>query len=391
MRVLSLFDGCAGARQALDNLDVDCKYYASELDKYAIEVALKNYPDIVQLGDVTKLNESNLPKDVDLMIAGFPCQSLSVAKRQKESGLEKGQSTLFWECVRVLNLVKPKYFILENVASMKNSDRDRISEVLGVEPVMINSALLTAQSRKRYYWVGKLNGGIYETVPIAQPEDRGIILHDILEDPNDHADRLKSYCITATYQRACPKDYFNHGQRQLIFLGGVGSKDWAKDGKKLSRNYPQGNRVYSSGGKSVTLSANGGGLGGKTGLYEVSQEKYNQLLLYYGRSEEGKKARKEHKQTTGKDGGDRSLKSREWCVKQDQSKSPCLTSSTDARILETQECVVRKLTPLECERLQGMRDSYSEGVSNTQRYKMIGNGFMIPVVEYLIKNSVLMV
>ncbi|NQY58429.1 DNA (cytosine-5-)-methyltransferase [Cognatishimia sp.] len=387
VRVLSLFDGCAGARQALDSLGIRClsTYFASEIDKYAKEAAVKNYPDIHYLPDVTKLDESNLPNHIDLMIGGSPCQSFSIAKRQKESGLEKGKSTLFWEYVRILNIVKPKVFILENVASMKNIDKDKISEVLGVNPVMINSSLLTAQSRKRYYWVGKLRQDLtYETIPIEQPLDEGIILHDILEDPNDYSDRLKSYCVTATYQRACPKDYFNHGQRQLIFMGGVGSKDWAKDGKNLSRNYPQGSRVYSSLGKAVTLSANAGGIGGKTGMYEINQEKYNQLLMYYGRSEEGKLARKKHKEENGKDGGSRDSNSREWTIKQDQSKSPCVTSSTDARILQTQECVVRKLTPIECERLQGMKDNYTEGVSNTQRYKMIGNGFTIPVISYLL-------
>lgn len=390
IRVLSLFDGCAGARQALDNLGIRVPgtYFASEIDKYAREIALKNYPDIHYLSDVTQLNKSNLPNRIDLMIGGSPCQSLSIAKRQKESGLEKGQSTLFWEYVRVLNIVKPKFFILENVASMKNVDRDRISEILGIEPIMINSSLLTAQSRKRYYWVGKLHGDSYKQVSISQPQDSNIILHDILENPDDYADRLKSYCVTATYQQACPRDYFDHSQRQLIFMGGITGRDWAKDGKNLSRNYPQGNRVYSSLGKSVTLSASGGGIAGKTGMYEVDQEKYNQLLLYYGRSEQGKLARKKHKKETGKDGGSRDSDNREWTIKQDQSKSPCLTSSTDARILQTQECVVRKLTPIECERLQGMKDNYTEGVSNTQRYKMVGNGFTIPVIEHIIKSFI---
>jgi DNA (cytosine-5)-methyltransferase 3A len=257
-KVLSLFDGCAGARQALDNLGIDCDYYASEIDKYAIQIALKNYPEIIQLGDITKLNENNLPNNIDLLIGGSPCQSLSVAGRQKESGLEAGKSVLFWEYIRILNLVKPKYFVLENVASMKNADRDRISEIIGVEPIKINSALLTAQTRKRYYWTNIPN--------ITQPDDKGILLKDILESGD--TDKLKSYCITATYQRACKTDYLKFSMRQMVFNN-------------------------------------------------------NNL---------------------------------------------------------------RKLTPIECERLQGMKENYTSGVSDTQRYKMIGNGFTIPVIEHILKH-----
>jgi DNA-cytosine methyltransferase len=315
MRILSLFDGCAGARQALDNLGIDCTYYSSEIDSFAIQIALKNYPDIIQLGDITKLDESNLPNEIDLLIGGSPCTSLSIAKRQKESGLEKGESMLFWEYVRVLKLVKPKYFILENVASMKKTDKDKISEILGVKPITINSSLLTAQLRKRHYWTN---------IPdLQQPEDLNIKLQDVLEDPDDLALDKKSYCVTATYSRASPRDYFNYGQRQLVF--------------------------------------------------------------YYGRSLEGKNNRRLFKKVHGIDGGARNNKNREWVLKENQDKSPCLTSSTDARILDIAEEHWRKLTPIECEKLQGMRSNYTEGVSDTQRYKMIGNGFTIPVIEHLIK------
>ena len=327
MRVLSLFDGCGMCYQALKEAGIQVsKYYASEVDKFAIQIANKNHPDIIQLGDITLLDEAKLLElgEIDLICAGFPCTSLSIAARQKESGLEKGQSTLFYEALRVLNTVKPKYFLIENVASMKHSDRDKITEALGVEPIMINSALVTAQSRKRYYWTNIPN--------VTQPEDRGILLKDVLD--SGFTERHKSLCVTATYARVCPNDYFLHANRQMIFtkpvfLGGIEGRDWAKDGKKLSRNYPQGSRVYSVEGKSVTLSANGGGKGAKTGLYEMKELIANEL-----------------------------------------------------------KPIVRRLSTLECERLQGLPEGYTKGVSETQRYRMIGNGFTVPVISHILRGII---
>lgn len=312
--VLSLFDGCAGARQALDNLRIPCTYYASEIDKFAIKVAKENYPDIIQLGDITKLNIDNLPRDIDLVIGGSPCQSLSNAARLKGSGLENGKSKLFWEYVRVLNLVKPRYFVLENVASMKKIDRDMISDILGVEPVLIDSAMVTAQHRKRLYWC---NFEIPEIVPID------IELQSVLQNPDDFADRQKSYCLTATYQGACEKDYLVKGQRQMIY--------------------------------------------------------------YYGRSDKGKLSRSEFKKNNGKDGGKRGKAFREWILRND-NKTAAITCNPDVRV--GFGAGLRKLTPIECERLQGMKDNYTGSVSNTQRYKMIGNGFTIPVIEHILRGLI---
>lgn len=317
MRVLSLFDGCGMCYQALKEAGIQVsRYYASEIDKFAMQIANKNHPNIIQLGDITLLDEAKLLElgEIDLICAGFPCTSLSIAARQKESGLEKGQSTLFYEALRVLSTVKPKYFLIENVASMKHSDRDKITEALGVEPIMINSALVTAQSRKRYYWTNIPN--------VTQPEDRGILLKDVLD--SGFTERHKSLCVTASYHKVCPNDYFLFGNRQMIFtkpvfLGGVPSKNHTK-------GYGQGNRVYSVEGKSVTLSANGGGKGAKTGLYEMKELVTNEL-----------------------------------------------------------KPIVRRLSTLECERLQGLPEGYTEGVSETQRYRMIGNGFTVPVISHILR------
>jgi site-specific DNA-cytosine methylase len=149
----------------------------------------------------------------------------------------------------------------------------------------------------------------YKKIDIKQPEDKGIVLKDIIESGD--TERLKSYCITATYSRACPEDYFNHGQRQLIFKKPVRVGHYNKGG--------QGDRIYSVDGKSVCLSANGGGRGAKTGLYEVKE-------------------------------------------------------------------LVRKLTPIECARLQGYPDLYCSGISNSQAYKCYGNSFTVPVIEHLLKH-----
>lgn len=211
MKVLSLFDGIAGAREALNNIGITPSLYlASEIDKYAIQVATKNYSDIQEIGDITKLWAKNLPKDLYLIIGGSPCQDLSIAKQGRQ-GLKGARSSLFWHYVRLIRTCKPKYFILENVASMKKVDKDIISQAVGVEPIMINASLLTAQNRKRLFWVGKLVNGKYEQVLINQPDDKGILLKDILQDNAEVDNRMttkqgKSFVLTASYDGAILKN-----------------------------------------------------------------------------------------------------------------------------------------------------------------------------------------
>jgi len=257
MKILSLFDGISGCRQALKELNIDCQYYASEIDKYAIQVAKVNHPDIVHIGDVKQVGKYN---NIDLLIGGSPCQDLSIAKKDRK-GLQGDRSSLFYEYLRILNETKPKYFILENVASMSKESQEIITkELFNIEPIMINSALLTAQNRKRLYWVGKLIDGEYKQVKIEQPEDRKIYLKDIIEE--GVVDRDKSYCIDANYHKGGNlKSYFEKGRRQLVFNKPVRLGHFNKGG--------QGDRVYSEESKSVCLSANGGGRGAKTGLYKI--------------------------------------------------------------------------------------------------------------------------
>lgn len=335
MKVLSLFDGISVAQQALKELGINCEYYASEIDKYAISITQKNFPDTIQLGNVVGLKVDFQP---DLLIGGSPCQDLSIAKKNRE-GLAGSRSGLFWEYVRILKETKPKYFVLENVNSMPKEAKQTITEALGVDPIMINAALVSAQNRKRLFWTNIPN--------IKQPEDRGILLKDILE--NGDCDRLKSYCIDANYHKGADwKQYKEKGRRQLIRVGYLNQGG-------------QGDRIYSPEGKSVNLSANGGGRGAKTGLYAVGVAS----RTYPRYKQEGVQRTKQIE------------------VRNDEKANAMTSVSGDSMVM--QNTVIRKLTPLECERLQSLPDNYTEGVSNTQRYKALGNAFNCEVIKHILR------
>ena len=182
MIVLSLFDGISCGQVALERLGIKVeKYYASEIEPSAIAITQYNFPNTIQLGDVTKLTEEQLLNlgPIDLLIGGSPCTDLSNYKyyMQDSTGLEGDQSRLFYEYVRIKNIVKPKYFLLENVASMKEKWRDVMSEIMGCEPIMINSSLVCAAERKRLYWTNIPN--------VTQPEEKNIVLKDIVLDIKD--------------------------------------------------------------------------------------------------------------------------------------------------------------------------------------------------------------
>jgi DNA (cytosine-5)-methyltransferase 3A len=172
MNILSLFDGMSCGQIALERVGIKVdNYFASEIDKHAIKVTQTNYLNTIQLGDITKINGKDLPK-IDLLIGGSPCVSFSCSGKQK--GFNDDRGKLFFEYVRLLKECNPRYFIFENVASMKREYRDIITEHLGVNPIEINSSLVSAQNRRRLYWVN-IQG-------IQQPEDKKINLIDILED-----------------------------------------------------------------------------------------------------------------------------------------------------------------------------------------------------------------
>jgi DNA (cytosine-5)-methyltransferase 3A len=336
MKILSLFDGVSCARLALEanEIKVD-KYYASEIDKYAVKVTQTNRPDTIQIGDVKEVENvwgsMGMKPDIDLLIGGSPCQDLSIAKKDRK-GLKGDRSSLFYEYVRILNEIKPKYFVLENVASMPKEAKQTITEELfGIEPVMINASLVSAQNRKRLFWVGKWNGKKYEQVIIPQPEDRGILLKDILESNVDEKfyvtlsnkyDKTKLEKGSVGYNPYSGTLLHNKARALNTGCGSATTKNATTIRVGSIGQGGQGDRIYSQKGKSVSLSANGGGRGAKTGLYKIEQQ-------------------------------------------------------------------VRKLTPVECERLQSMPDNWTNptgDISNTQRYKMCGNAFNVQVVAHILKN-----
>lgn len=299
MRVLSLFDGISCGQLALQRAGIPVEiYFASEIDKYAMQVTKNNFPNTIQMGDVQNICFESLGQ-IDLLIGGSPCQGFSIAG--KRLNFDDERSKLFFEFVRAFKVLKPKYFLLENV-KLKQEFQDIISSNLGVKPVEINSSLVSAQNRKRLYWT---NIG-----QIGQPENRNIYLKDILE--KGYVDREKSLCLTSSYYKGSSlKDYFGHSKRQIVFDKPI------QVGIADIKGFDCIKRVYSEYGKAPTLTTCGGG-------------------------------HREPKVLVGVEN---------W----------------------------RKLTPIECERLQTLPDDYTKGISNTQRYKCIGNGWTVDVIAHILK------
>jgi DNA-cytosine methyltransferase len=268
MNVLSLFDGMGCGQIALNRVGIKYdKYFASEIDKYAIQVTQKNYPNTIQIGSVLDVKGSDLPK-IDLLFGGSPCQSFSRAG--KGEGFD-GESRLFWEFVRVLNEVKPTYFLLENVV-MKKEWEDIITEALGVEPIEISSEKLVPQARRRLYWTNIPN--------VKQPDQVEYNIKDFFD-----GDGFPSSC-----------DVNRMFKRKKIF-------------NTLTATYWKG--IRGSGRPAIS------------------------------------------------------------------TKEGFLDDDRDAH---------RMLTPNECERLQTVPKDYTEGVSKTQRYKMLGNGWTVDVITHIFKN-----
>jgi DNA-cytosine methyltransferase len=311
MTVLSLFDGISCARVALDRLGYrDILYLASEVDKYAIQIAQKNYPDTIQLGDVCKIQRDMLPQHIDLLIGGSPCQDLSIAKNNRK-GLDGERSGLFWEWVRLWKECQPTYWVLENVNSMPKEARRIISETLGVEPIMINAALVSAQNRKRLFWTN-IATDVFGNCHIPQPEDRGILLKHILESGTAQDEINKSYCIDANHYKGGKKDTHNQSGKRLMVIEAVG--------------IIQTGHGYNSGGIKAA--------DGKTPPLTISAWEHNNKLIIPETTKQG--------------------------------------------------YTIRKLTPIECERLQSLDDNYTEGISNTQRHKCLGNAFNAEVVRHIL-------
>lgn len=318
MKVLSLFNGMGCIWLALDRLGIKVNgRYSSEIDKYANIVNNANYPDTKQLGDVRGVSWFNLPR-IDVLVGGSPCQGFSFAGKQLNFDDER--SKLFFEFVRLLKELEPKYFLLENV-KMKKESQDVISKYLGVEPIEINSALVSAQNRRRLYWTN---------IPgVEQPADRGILLKDITE-PN-----------------TVPVALHN-------LYGGF------SEGK-----------VRAFEGKSPTIRANSGG--GSIPSFVKEELTHSKKALDY--MDKKVKGGRSH-----------------WDFMHHSDIESAKSAAVVANFFKGVPYnvfkdwdVIRKFHPIECERLQTVPDDYTNHVSNSQRYKMLGNGWTVDVIAHILK------
>lgn len=499
MNVLSLFDGMSCGQQALERAEIKVEnYFASEIDKYAIQVTMANYPKTKQLGSVVDVDGYTLPK-IDLLLGGSPCQSFSFAGKRKgmatkdeqeiltlehylelkSDGFEfEGQSYLFWEYMRILKEVKPKYFLLENVMMGEKWEKI-LSKAIGVNPIMINSRLVSAQNRKRLYWtnIGMKPMGLFgymESI-IEQPKDKGILLKDILESDVDDKYYLSEKmikCLDAkkgtTYDTFYPANPCGKSRSINARCFKMGSGDnYINEQPVVHNTMPRSSKTGKGG--TGPLSRNDG----KTYCLDTGSTNAVEIFdaIKYGRTKEAKEIRKENmkkgidyspfskKEEIGLDfekmGTLTTSPNKDNLIKQlnpstesggkqpyQQNRvydvngiSPALCAhkadlivkvklnSNDKRLnkmvnenifLETDvihldtynqtmdknkaaalklphndrflfaESRIRRLTPVECERLQTVKDHYTAHVSDTQRYKMLGNGWTIEVIKHIL-------
>jgi len=405
MNVLSLFDGMSCGQIALNQLGIKVdKYYASEIDKYAITITKKNFPNTIHLGDVTKVKAEDL-EPIDLLMGGSPCQGFSFAGRQLN--FNDPRSALFFEFVRLLKECKPKYFLLENVR-MKKEYQDVISEHLGVEPIMINSALVSAQNRVRLYWTNIPN--------IIQPQDKGLMLKDILEYNQSSVSELSNAKKDRILNSKRGKGFFySPNTHDKIGTLVAGYHKEPTDGSylevpKLLKN-PERIKERSS---YFQFDVSGKG-------YNSQQDRIRKLDKPSGTLAAqsasipkilcGRLVNRKINPKTGKrDDNNSNLEYKQKLENRKDNKSGCLTTVQKDNVLVREksktvrsggrgsydrhewdsvgnkdtELYYRKLTPTECERLQTVPDGYTEGVSNTQRYRMLGNGWTVEVIKHIL-------
>ena len=460
MNVLSLFDGMSCGQQALERagFKVD-NYFASEIDKFAIKVTMANYPNTVQLGSVVNVDGHSLPK-IDLLIGGSPCQSFSFAGKRKgmstkdeqeihtlEHYLElksqeyefEGQSYLFWEYMRLLSEVKPKYFLLENVMMGEKWEKV-LSKAIGVKPIMINSSIFSAQNRQRLYWtnIGMRPSGLFGDLEsyIKIPKDKGIFLKDILQDnpnpkimlndnvveevnekyflselavekikrhKNDSLDNDKSNTIHAGY-------YKQGGRDQQYVVQDIDEKYYLSE--RMINSFEIKTKKYEDLGGGFAFKPNSGDKKSRTltnpaknrmdetYVEEVVDEDVSMLQLPHGANKGGEVAKdgKSPSMTTSSwqhnnfliIGGDfRYDEGFRW---RENGKSPTLTTVASESGVSGQALAkinnkrIRRLTPIECERLQTVKDNYTNHVSDSQRYKMLGNGWTVDVIAFILSH-----
>ena len=379
MKVLSLFDGMACGMIAMQLAGVQVESYdAYEIDKYAIKTAQHNFPMIKEHGDVFSADFTQY-EGVDFLIGGSPCTYWSIAQTKNRETVASGMGwELFSQYVRALHEAKPKYFIYENNKSMSKDIRASIDKAFGFEAVLINSALVSAQNRQRLYWVGRRNeDGTYSKVNVEQPADRGILLKDVLDsavardmaaEPINVTADGKAQCLRATcYKDGIRNIIANEVDKKtgvaepindILQVGAMPRPDG-----EISTS--AGFRIYSTEAKGRYLCANGGGAGAKTGLYAIP---YSIEFDDDGRPIKA----------IGKDGkeitiyevrdGKITIKGKQYPIK-----------------LKDGYYIIRKLTVRECMRLQTVPEWYEFPVSDSQAYKMLGNGWTCEVIAHILR------
>lgn len=367
INVLSLFDGMSCGRIALERAGIKVnQYFASEIDPYAITVTKANWPETRHLGSVSNWRNWNLPK-IDMIIAGSPCQGFSFAGKQL--AFDDPRSKLFFEFIACLRFYKPKWFLLENV-NMKKSHLKIITDLLEVYPKKMNSSLVSAQNRVRWYWAN------WE---ISEPEDRHIYLQDIIED--GYVDRKKSYCIDASYHKGGNvSHYLNKSRRQIVFKKNYVQLD--SSGKGYNS---QNDCYFYLDGKHGTLKAHGRG---HTGV--IFKPKYRPCAMVGRRVKNGK--RTQDRRVPVEQYIEVSASNKARCVTTVQKDSMVATGAMPGRYSVGKindgliEIEYRSLTVAECEKLQTVDVGYTNHVSKTQRYTMLGNGWTVDMVAHFFRN-----
>lgn len=406
MKVLSLFDGMACGMLAFQDAGINVnKYVAFEIDKYATQTSSHNFPMIEHRGDVTQADFTEFV-GYDYLVGGSPCTYWSIAQKNNRETEASGIGwELFSQYVRALHEAKPRYFIYENNKSMAKAIRDSITQTFGFEPICINSALLSAQNRNRLYWVGRRNAiGAYEKVDVEQPKDMGILLRDVLDGITD---KSKGRCLLSSTGRTTTREYYLKNQGNMAFepvpFGECGGKSYA-----LTASYWKGQP--------------------KNKILEKSQRTHVAEPVRIPEYMVQHKARCLTASYAHKGSGEGSLATEAFPTNPNKQvrdyvaeplpvfASPCewdangrptrAISGADGKVYSVFEVldnqitikgkryqvnipdgfyIIRKLTVSECKRLQTVPEWYEFPVSDTQAYKMLGNGWTVSVISHLIK------
>jgi DNA (cytosine-5)-methyltransferase 3A len=375
MNVLSLFNGMNTGRQALENIGIKVnKYYSSEIKPYAIELTQYHFPDTIQVGDVTKWREWNIDwKSIDLVLSGSPCQDLSAAG--KRAGINGSRSSLFFTFVDILNHIKTfnpdVLFLQENVGSAKKLDIGIMSRALGVYPVRINSSLVTAQLRDRYYWSNiRTKQTMFDLVTdIPQPKDKKIFFKDIITE--GFVEKIKAGCLL-------------HGDYKMFIKDEISQNTYLK--KRIKNGQQTPNLVYVDKDKHTCLNTESGNDGHTQAYWINRNNKTGMVTLIYEVNNELRcktNTAKGFDIVTENDCLDLNYPtSTTRRARVTKGKSPCLTTSNN-NLYSYKDGIVRTVNQIEMERLQGFPDGYTSILSKSKAGSLLGDGWTLPIIEHI--------